>query len=119
MQILEHVSEDTTALSECHRILILKGRCLITIPINKNRVETMMNPNFYTAERLDCYGQKDHVRIYGTDITDKLDTTGFRKISRITPDTILSKKEMEWHSIKTSYPFHNYQSCDDLFVCAK
>ena len=119
MQILEHVKEETKALLECHRILKPQGRCIITVPIDTNRMETIMNPHLSSTERLDCYGQEDHIRIYGTDISDKLNSTGFGNIMRVAPDTVLSEHEMKSYSIKTSYPFHDYQTCDDLFVCTK
>ena len=119
MQILEHIGDDTAALRECHRILKSDGKVIITIPIDTNKIETIMNPDLSAADRLDCYGQEDHVRIYGMDIMDKLDSAGFRKPSRIAPNTILSTQEMELFSIKASYPFHDYITCDDLFVCKK
>jgi len=119
MQILEHIEDDSSVFGECERLLKPKGKCIITIPFDVNSMETIIDSTLTGDKRLKCYGQNDHVKIYGTDVLDKMKTFNFTKVYQVTPDTILSKQEMRKYSIKASYQFHNYVTCDDLFICEK
>lgn len=71
--VLEHVPNDTQALSEINRILSPGGTAVLTVPQidgQKNKVEL---PHDATPEqRLQLAGQEDHQRIYGTDFESYL-----------------------------------------------
>ena len=74
--VLEHVTDDLTAMHECWRILKPGGWALIMVPITAP--ETFSDPMAITDEdRLRLHGQADHVRRYGPDFVDRLRRAGF------------------------------------------
>ena len=119
MQVLEHVDNDMAVVAECKRLLKEKGKCIITAPIDMNRLNTITDLTLASDQRREYFGQNDHVRIYGNDLLDKLREFDFSSVTRVAPGMILSEKEMKTFSIKKSYQFHDYTTCDDLFICEK
>jgi len=76
--VLEHVAEDHKAMHELHRVLKTKGRAILQVPIAPKLQKTYENPLVHTdAGRLKEFGQRDHVRIYGSDYPDRLINAGF------------------------------------------
>lgn len=74
--VLEHVPDDRRAMQELHRILASDGWALVVVPIKGDVTfedPTVVDPD----ERLRVFGQRDHVRMYGPDITDRLRSAGF------------------------------------------
>lgn len=87
--ILEHIPEDTKAMQEFYRVLRPKGVLMVMIPQKLNEKQTYEDFTITSEEeRTIHFGQKDHVRWYGTDFTEKLKSIGFYV-------TILYRKEME------------------------
>ena len=78
--VLEHVREDTRAIRELYRILEPTGWGIILAPIIPDLAQTHEDPSKTTeAERLQHFGQKDHLRAYGkTDFIDQLKRAGFQ-----------------------------------------
>jgi predicted SAM-dependent methyltransferase len=91
--VLEHVSDDRKAMREFRRVLKIGGWAVIMVPII---VENSMEDPAVTdpQERLRLYGQEDHVRAYGPDFKERLESAGFT-VEIVTPSDILTKKEME------------------------
>lgn len=75
--ILEHIDEDSLAMKELLRVLKTGGRIFVQTPFKEG--EIYENPNVITdAERLQHFGQEDHVRIYSVKgLADRLAKTGF------------------------------------------
>jgi len=75
--ILEHIENDSNAMSELYRILRPGGQCFLQTPFKTG--ETFEDKNAKTPEeRLKVYGQDNHVRIYSAiDLKRKLDKQGF------------------------------------------
>ncbi|WP_292513343.1 class I SAM-dependent methyltransferase [Mesorhizobium sp.] len=74
--VLEHVPDDRTAMSELRRVLTKGGTCVVAVPIWRRK--TYEDPTVTTPEeRLEKFGQNDHVRLYGLDIEDRLKAAGF------------------------------------------
>lgn len=74
--VLEHIPDDRAAMSELYRILRPGGWGLLVVPINHER--TYENPAIVDpADRLEHFGQADHVRRYGHDFADRLRSVGF------------------------------------------
>lgn len=74
--VLEHVPRDREAIRELYRVLKLGGTALILVPIKGEHTfedTTITDPSL--RERY--FGQYDHVRIYGTDIIQRLQEAGF------------------------------------------
>lgn len=83
--VLEHIIEDTIAMSEIRRVLKRNGIAILMIPIDvelDKSIEEKKDENLSAAERELRFGQYDHVRIYGLDYFDRLKEAGFR-VNRI------------------------------------
>jgi SAM-dependent methyltransferase len=76
--VLEHVQDDKKALDEIYRVLKPGGWAILQVPISKILSSTYEDPEVKSPqERIDAYGQFDHVRIYGQDYTSRLEKHGF------------------------------------------
>ena len=77
--VLEHIPDDTKAIKELSRVLKPGGWAIIQSPIDPNRASTFEDPGITEpAERERVFGQRDHVRIYGTDYKERLEAAGFK-----------------------------------------
>lgn len=77
--ILEHVEDDRLAMREIRRVLRPGGYGIILSPVNPEREITYEDPSITDPEeRLRHFGQKDHMREYGTDFGDRLRSQGLR-----------------------------------------
>ncbi len=106
--VLEHVPDDRLAIREILRVLKPQGLALIMVPIN--RPATFEDPAAVTPEeREQAFGQRDHVRIYGEDFSDRLRETGF-DVEEVEPG-----RDFEPGSVET---FGLY-SQERIFVCRR
>jgi SAM-dependent methyltransferase len=75
--VLEHV-DCNKSLRELYRILRPKGRALLLFPIVEGWSETFEDPSIVLPQdRLRYFGQKDHVRIFGCDVRDRIKSFDF------------------------------------------
>jgi SAM-dependent methyltransferase len=73
--VLEHVSNDRLAMREFARVLKPDGWAILLVPITADK--TFEDSSIVTpAERLQVFGQEDHVRRYGPDYVDRLRESG-------------------------------------------
>ena len=107
--VLEHIIEDSKAMSEIYRVLKFGGKAIIQVPIyGASTYEdfSITSPE----ERLKHFKQKDHVRLYGLDIVERLEKAGFDvevlDTSGIPSDTM--------NRYMLDYP-----STREIFVCTK
>lgn len=76
--VLEHVKDDAKCMSEIHRVLKPGGFAIMQVPIDYSNPHTLEDPNVTDpAEREKLYWQRDHVRLYGLDYSEKLKNAGF------------------------------------------
>jgi SAM-dependent methyltransferase len=76
--VLEHVTSDSTAMSEIRRVLKPGGWAVLQVPIAQACERTIEDPTLVDpAERERLFGQNDHVRLYGRDYSDRLRRAGF------------------------------------------
>ena len=74
--VLEHVPDDKRAMREFFRVLKRDGWAILLVPISSD--ETFEDPSIVDPkERLEAFGQEDHVRRYGPDYADRLREAGF------------------------------------------
>lgn len=74
--VLEHVPDDKKAIGEVFRILRPGGWASIQVPIQGDVTQedlSITDPNM----RARLYGQADHVRYYGRDFVQRLQSAGF------------------------------------------
>ncbi len=76
--VLEHIDEDIKAMAELFRILKPGGQCFIQTPFKTGDIYE--NPAITSPEdRLQHFGQADHVRIYSEDgLKLRLEDVGFQ-----------------------------------------
>ncbi|PZU89414.1 MAG: SAM-dependent methyltransferase [Chryseobacterium sp.] len=75
--ILEHIEEDSKAMSELYRVLKDDGKIFVQTPFKEGGIYE--NSDVKTnADRLKHFGQEDHVRIYSVNgLADRLKKAGF------------------------------------------
>lgn len=77
--LLEHVPSDTEAMKELFRVLSSGGKAILQVPISKNSEKTFEDFSITEPkEREMVFGQFDHIRIYGQDYIDRLQSVGFK-----------------------------------------
>ena len=90
--VLEHIPDDHKAMQELWRVLRPGGLCLIQTPFKEGDIyedETIATP----ADRLQHFGQDDHVRIYSVSgLTERLSATGFEITTNIYQESVDNRK---------------------------
>jgi SAM-dependent methyltransferase len=80
--VLEHVADDTKALSELHRVLRPGGLAILQTPYSSVLDHSLSDLGVTTEEaRLQLFGQEDHVRLYGRGVFASFAAAGF--VSRV------------------------------------
>ncbi len=76
--VLEHVPDDASAFCEIRRVLKPGGTAILSVPQMDSPSRTDEDQQVKSElERERRFGQKDHVRMYGDDFTDRLKAAGF------------------------------------------
>ena len=76
--VLEHINDDKKAMMEIFRVLNISGTAILQVPINLNNKNTLEDNSITNKqERIEKFGQYDHVRLYGLDYFKKLQNIGF------------------------------------------
>ena len=108
--VLEHVSDDCQAMRELCRVLAPRGWAMLNVPITAN--ETFEDPSVTDpSERIRQFGQKDHVRRYGPDYTDRLTAAGF-EVTRIAASDLVADADIERYGLANG-------ASGDLFYCVR
>ncbi len=77
--LLEHVDNDFEALSEIFRVLKSGGYAVLLSPVNRQREITYEDATITSPEeRSKHFGQKDHLREYGLDYPQRIESIGFK-----------------------------------------
>lgn len=76
--VLEHVADDRKALEEMLRVLKPGGYVILQIPEKRGLEKSFEDASIVSPEdRQQYFGQSDHVRVYGRDVTERLRSAGF------------------------------------------
>jgi predicted SAM-dependent methyltransferase len=78
IHVLEHVTEDRKAMQELFRVLKPGGWALISAPLSLDKITYEDSTITSPEERKRAFGEQDHVRVYGYDLLDRLEESGFR-----------------------------------------
>ena len=77
--VLEHIKDDTKAMSELYRVLKPGGLGIFQIPQDLSLAKTYEDFSITSSkDRKKHFGQYDHVRVYGKDYFDRLRAVGFK-----------------------------------------
>ena len=75
--VLEHVPDDRAAAAEIARVLHPQGSALVITPRRRGQT-TDEDPDATPEERIRRFNQADHVRYYGDDLEERLESAGLR-----------------------------------------
>lgn len=93
--VLEHVADDKKALSELYRVMKPGGWGIFQVPIRYQLDKTFEDPSITDKkERIEKFGQYDHVRVYGMDYYDTLKSAGF-EVEKVVLSNKLSDEEIK------------------------
>jgi len=77
VHVLEHIPNDRAAISEMWRVLRAGGWAVVSVPLDLEQ-PTFEDPSIVTPEdRRRSFGEADHVRVYGRDISERFEEAGF------------------------------------------
>ncbi|MEC5157626.1 class I SAM-dependent methyltransferase [Chryseobacterium sp. MP_3.2] len=103
--VLEHIEEDGKAMKEICRVLKIGGKAVLQVPISNNSAMTHEDFTIVDAKkRAALFGQFDHMRIYGQDYVQRLESNGFT-VNKI--------------NISVKYKKFGLNPEEDLFFCEK
>jgi len=93
--VLEHVDDDKKALSELYRVMKPGGWGIFQVPIRYQLIETFEDSAITDRkERIEKFGQYDHVRVYGMDYYETLKKSGF-EVEKVNLSEKLSDEEIK------------------------
>ena len=75
--VLEHVPDDQKAMRELFRVLKPNGFAILQVPMSSSEVTDEVLSITSPEERTKRFGQYDHVRLYGKDYKQRLESVGF------------------------------------------
>lgn len=75
--VLEHVKDDKRAMRELYRVLKPEGWAILQVPYTPIS-KTVEGGAVTEQEKEKKFGQKDHLRLYGTDYPERLRSAGFK-----------------------------------------
>lgn len=105
--VLEHIPDDATAIENLFKILKTGGNAIVTVPILPGNRPTYENKSITSPkERKKHFVQWDHVRYYGTDISERLEKAGF-EVKSVNAQTYFNDSEREKFGLThESWLFH-------------
>jgi SAM-dependent methyltransferase len=102
--VLEHVDDDTRAMSEILRVMKPGAEAIILVPVDFTREITYEDQNIQTAkERKEHFGQYDHQRVYGLDFPKRLKNIGY-----LIPDTNFIDEVLPEKKIRYRLPLNEF-----------
>lgn len=93
--VMEHIHEDGPSFAEIGRLLAPDGLAVICVPLRSGPTLEGAPPKDW--ERL--YGQEDHVRYYGDDIVDRMQSAGL-VVTRVDTHAYFSARELERYALR-------------------
>ncbi|WP_366922999.1 methyltransferase domain-containing protein [Metallumcola ferriviriculae] len=91
--VLEHIVDDQKAIKELYRVLKPGGKAVLQTPYSA-KIKVSYEDETIVAEqnRLEKFGQADHVRIYGLDFFERLKAAGF-EVAIIQNSSLFTKED--------------------------
>jgi SAM-dependent methyltransferase len=113
--ILEHVLDESRAVSEVLRVLKSEtGLAIFSVPIDWRLEETVEEKtknykDLNASYLLEKYGQKDHVRLYGRDFLERWEKMGCA-VELVTPQSFLTRVDLQRYLLDVY---------DNVYLCRK
>jgi SAM-dependent methyltransferase len=112
IHVLEHVENDRAAMRELARVLRPGGLALIMVPADPARGRTFEDARARTPEqRLRLFGQADHARIYGCDVSDRLAEAGL-EVHAVKYASGLSAEELRRYGLRADHVIYKCRRPD-------
>ena len=113
--VLEHIIDDAKAMKELFRVLKPGAWAILQVPQDTDKEDTYEDENIVDPkEREKHFGQHDHVRVYGLDYKNRLESAGF-KVEVIDFLNIVGEENTAKFSLRehggTGYPY--------IYFCTK
>ncbi|MDO4584159.1 MAG: methyltransferase domain-containing protein [Planctomycetia bacterium] len=94
--VLEHVEDDFQVLRQWRRVLKEDGTVLLCLPVSRREKtvderDLKKSVPLSEAERLQLFGQEDHLRLYGQDVVQRLEMGGF-SVRQIVPEKMFPRQ---------------------------
>ncbi len=103
--VLEHLPDDTPALSELARVLRRGGRAVIMVPYDPALPATEEGGQIaLPRERMARFGHPYHYRNYGADFTERLRAAGFA-VTRVGVKQLLTPHRRRFFRINNNFLF--------------
>jgi len=113
--VLEHVPDDRAAMGELARVLRPGGLAVVQSPVNYEMAATHEDPALTDAqERLRLFSQRDHVRVYGPDLLERLIDAGFAVAVHDPAERLPADLTAHYGLDQPPGPLRN-----DLYACTK
>lgn len=74
--VLEHVENEYKAIKELKRVIRTNGKIVLSFPICMDIKTIDGDSNLSGAERIERFGQIDHIRLYGNDFLERIKSYG-------------------------------------------
>lgn len=91
--VLEHIKDEEIAISELKRVLKPDGILILSFPICIDGQTEEEVCELTEQERIERFGQRDHVRLYGYDFQKRLEQYGLKIVSYI-PNNEVTEREI-------------------------
>ena len=92
--VLEHIKDIKLAFKEIKRVLKKDGKLIISFPICTELCTKEEKEDLNEEERLEQFGQKDHVRLFGYDYKIYIEKYGFN-VKVLSPKNILEGTDIK------------------------
>lgn len=116
--VLEHIPDDSTAIAELYRVCASDGAAIVMVPKDKGRQATYEDESVSSPEeRLEEFGVKDHVRLYGMDFPQRLSEAGF-DVSVETYARQLGAEAIKKYGLRVNEQFLD-RELEDIHYCRK
>lgn len=107
--VMEHVKDEGKAISELKRVLKKDGKLIMSFPINTMQETFEDDAIISELDREKYYGQKNHVRLYGTDYKIRFEGYGL-KVQVYSPKDYLANEAIERYGLLRD---------DIVLICSK
>lgn len=110
--VLEHVARDRDAMTEFYRVLKPGGLLLVMVPVGEGATDEDPEKAASPELRERNYGQSDHVRRYGLDIVERLNSIGFSTTPHASTDLLFRLEASEEVLNASEYLFLSWRPRD-------